>query len=267
MQHEIHAHPLQDSGNFVGHAIPGTMLLAWAICWLVEIVRARDSRAADAPLETLPFVVGLKLVLPLVGVAIEWPGRGWSEHTRVMNFEHVSMYAFFATGGLVDLLHRRGVLPRGATYAAFAAAAANAGALFLAHGSDGGVSNTVHLLLAATFLAAALAGLGEWLRPDLELAWLRTGAMLVLGSWFWQIAWLLFRSGRDLSDPLEQMRAQLLFSWHVLAAGLMLLGARVALARAAARAPGRAQRVPVAAPGEAAGLGPAAPPTGSERLV
>lgn len=247
MPHDMAMPPLHDSGNFIGHVIPGTMLLLWAAFWIVGLWRSRGARAADAPLERDPLLIGVKIVLPLVGVGIEWPGRGWPDHVRVMNFQHVSMYAFFALGGLVDLLNRRGLLPRGATYAAFAAAALNAGVLFLAHGSDGGVSGTVHSLLAATFLATALAGVAEWLRPDLELHWLRVGGLIVLGSWFYDVAWILFRSGLDPREPMNQMRSQLFFSWHVLGAAALLLALRVACVRAERRALATAADGPLAA--------------------
>src|SRR5262245_24636526 len=91
-------------GTFAGHVIPGAMLLLLAGLWLVELWRSRGERRADAPLETLSFVPPLKVVLPLLGVGIEWPGPGWDAIDRVMNFQHVSMYGFFALSGVVDLL-------------------------------------------------------------------------------------------------------------------------------------------------------------------
>ena len=225
---QLHEHTLHGSGTFAGHILPGTLLLLWASCWLAELWRGRGARAGDAPLEVQPVVIAIKLALPLLGIAVEWPGSGWRPVDRVMNFQHVSMYAFFALSAVVDLLQRGGRVSRGATYVAFASAAVNAGALFLAHGVDGGVSATVHLILAATFFAAALFAVGEWLRPDLDLHWLRIGAVLTLGGWFYQIAWLLFRSGSDLADPLVQMRSQLLYSVQVLAAAVLLLLVRIA---------------------------------------
>ena len=221
---------LKASGNFAGHVLPGVMLCIWASLWVVELWRARGRRPHDAPLERLPFVVGLKLILPLIGVGAEWPGATWFEMDRVMSFQHVSMYGFFALSGLVDLLHRRGALPRGATYGAFAGAAINAGALFLAHGVSGGVEGTVHFLIAMSFIAAGLFALGEWLRPDLELHWVRIGAVLTVGSWFIAGAWILFRSGWDLLDATARMRSGLSFSANVLAVALLLVLVRVVCA-------------------------------------
>ena len=208
---------------------------------MVELWRGRGHRPGDAPLEGLSFVVALKLILPLIGIGVEWPGATWQAMDRIMNFQHVSMYGFFALSGHVDLLERRGIVVRGATYGAFAGAAVNAGALFLAHGVDGGVEGTVHFLIAMSFFA-----IGEWVRPDLDLHWMRTGAVLTVGSWFIEGSWILFRSGYDLMDPTVRIGSGLIFSGNVMAMALILLLLRVA--RVPAPAPeGRLGRVAVGA--------------------
>src|SRR5690349_8158727 len=118
-------------GTFAGHVIPGSMLLFWGLVWLGGLWVRPGPRAAFDPLESSAVIIGLKLLLPAIGVAIEWPGSGWSRVSTVMNFQHVAMYAGFGLSGAVDLLQRFGRMSRGATYLAFAGAALNAGGLFL----------------------------------------------------------------------------------------------------------------------------------------
>jgi hypothetical protein len=229
--------PPADSGTFGGHVLPGSLFLLWAAFWVVELWRDRGARPADAPFERSLVGIGLKIVLPLLGVIVEWPEPTWEPHNIVMNYQHAAMYGFFALSGVVDLAARRGLVPRGATYLAFAAAALNGGALFLVHDAIGGVSKTVHMILGGIFVAAAGGAVAEWLRPGRELHWLRLGAMLMLGAWFYQVAWLLYRSGYDLTDHVVQMRAHLLLSVQAIAVGVVLLALRAALARAGAYAP------------------------------
>jgi len=233
--------PPADSGTFGGHVLPGSLFLLWAAFWIVELWRDRGTRPPDAPFERSLVGIGLKIVLPLLGVFVEWPEPTWEPHNIVMNYQHAAMYGFFALSGVVDLAWRRGLVPRGATYLAFAAAALNGGALFLVHDAIGGVSKTVHAILGGIFLAAAAGAVAEWLRPGRELHWLRLGAMLMLGAWFYQVAWLLYRSGYDLTDHAVQMRAHLLLSVQAIVVGAVLLALRSALAWAEASAPTRAE--------------------------
>jgi hypothetical protein len=228
--HAAHATAQTDQlwGTFGGHVLPGSLFLLWGAVWMWELWRDRGSRPADAPLERSLVVTGLKIGLPLLGLVLEWPEPTWDPHNIVMNYQHAAMYAFFSLGGVVDLAHRFGRVPRGATYLAFAAAAVNAGGLFLVHDADGGLSRTVHVILGGIFMAGGLAAVGEWLRPRRELHWLRVGTMLMLGGWFCAIAWLLYRSGYGITDPVAQMRAHLLFSTLALSVGILLLALRVA---------------------------------------
>ena len=89
---------------------------------------------------------------------------------------------------------------------------------------------TIVSVFVVAFIAAGIFALGEWLRPDLELHWVRIGALLTVGSWFIAGAWILFRSGWDLLDATAWMASGLSFSANVLAVALLLVLVRVVCA-------------------------------------
>ena len=59
------------------------------------------------------------------------------------------------------------------------------------------------------------------------LSWLRIGAQLVLGGWFILGAWVLYLSGWELSNPVNEGRSSMIFSWLVMTAATVVLSAWV----------------------------------------
>lgn len=220
-------------GTFAGHVLPGSLFVVWALYWVVEDVVRGDDPGRDRPLEAGGFVPAMKVVIPLVGVWVEipgsgWPpGRGWPPVAILLNWQHVTMYTAFCLSGVVDLLVRRGIMSSKASYLAFAGAALNAGLLFWGHGRHGGVPGVVHSLLAILFLAVACFAVAEMARPSSVLAWLRRGALLALGGWFIVVAWILYRSGWDMADPVREGWSYMLFSWNAIAASVLVLAVRL----------------------------------------
>jgi len=215
------------AGTFGGHALPGGMLILWALYWAVQEKVGPTNGATRRSLESNPYVPAGKVVLAVLGALIEIPGEGWYPQDVMMNWEHVTMYAAFGLTGVVDLLaHRRLVSPE-STFVAYSAAMANAGFLFWAHSSHGGVEGLTHGLLALVFFAAALVAMVEVLRPSAGLRWGRIGTQLALGGWFIVGAWLLYRSGWDLADPVREGWTYMVFSWTAMGAATLGLGARL----------------------------------------
>jgi hypothetical protein len=137
------------------------------------------------------------------------------------------MYSAFALTGGVDLLAHRGLLPRTATFVAYAAAQANAGWLFWGHAIHEGVDGIVHRILASVFFMVAALGVVEALRPSSGVAWLRIGTQLVLGSWFILGAWILYLSGWDLAASYNVGRSSMYFSWMVMGLASAVIAARI----------------------------------------
>jgi hypothetical protein len=144
-----------------------------------------------------------------------------------MSLQHVTMYSAFALTGVVDLLAYKRLLPAAATYVAFAAAQTNAGFLFWGHAIHGGVDGIVHRILAGAFFVVAGVAVLEARRASTGLAWLRAGAQLVLGGWFILGAWVLYLSGWELNNPVNEGRSSMIFSWLVMAAATVVLSAWV----------------------------------------
>lgn len=219
------AHGEAVSGTFWGHALPGSLLLAWAAYW-IGLAVFRGASPATRTLEpgvSLPIV---KVLLGVVGVWIEIPGRGWYPMDVMMNWQHVTMYSVFGLTGLVDLLARAGRISPQSTFVAYAAAMANAGFLFWGHSSHGGVESTIHTLLALVFFVVAAVAIVEAVRPSAGLVWGRIGAQVLLGGWFIVGAWIIYRSGWDLADTVRQGWTYTVFSWTAVGAAAVTLAGR-----------------------------------------
>lgn len=227
--HAMHAEAV--AGTFGGHALPGSLFIVWALYWIGQSVARGGAAAPGRTLESGVVLPIVKVVLTAVGVWIEIPGQGWYPQDVMMNWQHVTMYSVFGLSGAVDLLARRGLLSAQATYATYAAAMTNAGFLFWGHSSHGGVEGIVHAVLALVFFAVAALALVELVRPSPGLAWGRVGTQIALGSWFIVGAWIIYRSGWDLADPVREGWTYIMFSWTATGAAVLTLAA-VLLARA-----------------------------------
>lgn len=216
------------SATFVGHLLPGSMFIAWALYWAIQtIVRGGDIVPSRSLERTVSMPV-VKIVLAGIGVVTEIPGEGWYPQDVVMSWEHVTMYAAVGLTGIVDLLALRRLLPQGWTFAAYSAAIANAGFLFWGHSTHGGVEGLVHSILALVFFATSAIGLMEAFRPSAGLRWGRIGAQLALGAWFIVGAWIIYLSGWNLADPVREFWTYMVFSWTAMGIGTVVLGLRLA---------------------------------------
>jgi hypothetical protein len=212
--------------TFQGHVLPGSMFILWALLWAGQRIHRRDD-TVSATLEWGALVPILKIVLPLIGVWVEIPGERWGPTATLMSLQHVTMYSAFALTGVVDLLAHKGLLSPASTYVAFAAAQFNAGFLFWGHAIHGGVDGVVHRILAGAFFVVAGVAILEARRASAALGWLRIGAQLVLGGWFILGAWVLYLSGWELDNPVNEGRSSMIFSWLVMLASAVVVSAWV----------------------------------------
>lgn len=241
MNHDMAAMTAADlHSTFEGHVLPGSMFILWALIWMAQGIRQGVRAGPEGTLESSLFIPVLKVVLPLIGVWVEIPGEGWGPTTTLMSLQHVTMYSAFALTGVVDLLAYRGLLSSAPTYVAYAAAQTNAGYLFWGHAIHEGVDGIVHRILAmAFFFVAAVAVLEVW-RRSTDLAWLRMGAQVVLGSWFILGAWILYLSGWDLAASYNVGRTSMYFSWMVMGIATVTIAGRILAARRAGEVAGTA---------------------------
>ena len=213
------------AGTFWGHALPGTLFILWALLWIAQAYLRGGTEPAERTLESGSGMPWVKVGLAAVGVWIEIPGQGWYPQDVMMNWQHVTMYSVFGLSGVVDLLARRGLLAAEATYVAYGAGMANAGFLFWGHSSHGGVEGLIHAVLALVFFLVAGLALVELARPGSGLRWGRIGTQLALGSWFIVGAWILYRSGWDLGDPVREGWTYLAFSWTATGSAVVTVAA------------------------------------------
>lgn len=219
--------PTELSSTFEGHVLPGSMFLIWAVYWIAQRSVRHPKPRHHGLFESGLLLPVAKVLLPLVGVWVEIPGHGWYPGDVMMSWQHVTMYSVFCLSGLVDLAALRGRFAPSSTYAAYAAAQANAGFLFWGHTAHGGVEGLVHMHLAMVFFVVASIAVVEMLRPSPGLAWARIGAQLMLGSWFIVGGWILYRSGWDLSAPFREGWSYMVFSWTAVTITALTVGARV----------------------------------------
>src|SRR5262249_2465428 len=140
-------------------------------------------------------------------------------------YQHITAYASFTVAGLADLLTEKGVLPAAADRMALAFAFFIPAFLFLLHGSQVPVSLVVHLILGFLLLAGGILTLVEQVRPAPFVRWTRIYLVLLAGTWLIQLGWLLFVSGYDMESEATVVRTYLLFSWHAVFDGALLLAA------------------------------------------
>ena len=213
--------------TFEGHVLPGSMFILWAIIWMVQRLTQGEDLARARTLEAGLLLPVLKVALPLVGVWVEIPRPNWGPTATLMSLQHVTMYSAFALTGVVDLLARRNLLPGASTYIGFAIAQTLAGFLFWGHAIHGGVDGVVHRILASVFFLVAGIAVVEAIRPSLGLGWLRIGTQLVLGGWFILGAWVLYLSGWELANPVNEGRSSMIFAWLVMLVSVAVISARV----------------------------------------
>jgi len=216
------------SGTFWGHGFPGTLFIVWALYWIGQAIARGGAPPPERTLESGSVFSALKIVLAAAGVFIEIPGEGWYPQDVMMSWQHVAMYTVFGLTGVVDLLARRGLLSAQSTHAAYAGAMANAGLLFWGHSTHGGVEGTIHAILAVTFFAVSALAMLEIVRPSEGLRWGRIGMQIALGGWFLAGAWIIYRSGWNLSDSVSQGWAYTAFSLTATGAAVFTLAALLA---------------------------------------
>jgi hypothetical protein len=238
MDHAQHAMAVTAAdlhSTFEGHVLPGSMFILWALMWMGQRMIQGDDIARARSLESTLYIPILKVVLPLIGVWVEIPGENWGPTTTLMSLQHVTMYSAFVLTGVVDLLAYKKLLPSASTYIAFAMAQTTAGYLFWSHAIHGGVDTRVHRILASAFFVVAAIAVSEAVRPSVGRGWIRIGAQLVMGGWFILGGWVLYLSGWELDNPVNEGRSSMIFCWLVMLVSVMVIAGWLVARRATTR--------------------------------
>lgn len=255
-------------GSFKGHALPGSFFVIGGLWWTGKYsfwhVTRRNkslgagrlaSKMAQRRLEVLE--AAIMLFFSVVGMLAEQfaadgprlhlyvaPESRWND---LMNWQHATMYLFFALAGAASLaVHATDAAPLALDRLALAIAFFSEGFLFLYH-LHGRSMLDVHvhqMLLYAVFGQTLVVFLEVFHRGNVSLELLRSALCLLQGSWFWQIGYVLYPpSGAqwDLTDHNNMMFVTMCFCWH-LAASMLTVGALYCATSCAVRS--RLKRTP-----------------------
>ena len=234
--------------------LPGTLFSLWGLWWQFAVAAARAPKFVTKPHwslhRTQHMEAKLKMMLPLVGVAVELfahpsdvrfrhpldAGR-WDQHSAV-NWQHAAMYVAFAFSGALDVLTTRpafAAIPAGVNWTALCGAFAIECMLFVFHvRMQSAFVADLHVLLVVLVVANAVAVLAASLMPSSITASMLVGYfMLAQGTWFMWQARVLYGPNRwDLTDTVgNELMLPVLFTFHLLLSAALSLS--IALATAA----------------------------------
>ncbi|XP_076968564.1 transmembrane protein 45B isoform X2 [Tamandua tetradactyla] len=225
--------------NFKGHALPGSFFLIVGLWWSVKYPlkyfhQKRKNDQLNYRYQHLEVIeAAIRIFFPIVGILCEqFVPDGPHFHlyhedqwVKLMNWQHSTMYLFFAASGLIDLLtflvtH----VPLGVDRLFMGLAAFIEGFLFYYHVHHRPpLDQHIHsLMLVILFGGAFSVFLEVILRDNIVLELFRTSLVIFQGTWFWQIGFVLFppfgTPEWDQKDDSNIMFITMCFCWHFLAA-------------------------------------------------
>ncbi|XP_067947747.1 transmembrane protein 45B-like isoform X1 [Watersipora subatra] len=235
-------------GSFSGHVVPGSMFAITGFLNSIQIyhhyflARKNQDRYRATHARPLWCFHGGKtrlkqieaicrFVLVLIGIIGELATsynsttKQWTN--KMMHAEHITMFAGFGISALVDIFsydNTLGCLPEGSDYFCGLGAVMIEFVLFLYHLHGRNPLNThLHIILIYTIGFMAITTVTECIYRD-KVIWsiARVYSIWLQGTWFWQIAFILFnpannsKSTLDTEDPESIMIATLYLAGHII---------------------------------------------------
>lgn len=225
-------------GSFLGHALPGTFFTIIALWWMVNIVyyinkarwtgqtyTAKSNYALHRQTSSIPIEAIFKIAFAFVGILGEfvWALK-YDFGLPVGNAQHMTMFAFFGISGLCDLVahYKKSFVPANSDYVAIILAFLIEALLFNFHLRErSSLDVTVHTLLVYTILSNAILTTVELRMINNSLVSLvKAMSLLVQGTWFWQIGFILYSPSRlpsqwHAEEQEHIFLAVLIFVWHI----------------------------------------------------
>ena len=236
-------------GTFIGHAIPGTFIILFALWWMSNMywryfnARRRNTKFISTAtfschcccgrVKEWPMEAYVKILFTLIVCCVEFyvavfmfDINGYEN-----NAQHATSSLMFCLTGVVDILHHyQAPIPPNMDYISMALATASEGILFKfhTHGRKD-LDILLHTLLVYALVANTAAVLIEMKhRHSITAALSRPYFTLLQGTWFWQTGWILYPPFPwsfqwDQEDHGQMMVATIIFIWHLAIDFLIML--------------------------------------------
>ncbi|XP_053421706.1 transmembrane protein 45A isoform X2 [Nycticebus coucang] len=225
-------------GSFRGHAIPGSFFFIMGLWWstksILKYVCKKQKRTCYLGSKTLfhrvEIVEGILVVgMALTGMAGEQFSTDGPHLTlykegqwhQLMSWHHSTMYFFFGLSGMAEILcFTISSLPASLPKFMLSNAFFVEGFIFYNHTHGREMLDIfVHQLLVLVVLLTGLVAFMEFLlRGNILVELLRESLILLQGTWFWQIAFVLYPlSGGpawDQTDHDNILFLTICFCWH-----------------------------------------------------
>lgn len=256
-------------GSFGGHALPGSFFIVFAVWWTVQMFRryfaSRMKKSGRVPFKSSVTYSAVdccrcgaswlrqwewegfcKVFFAVVGFFVEVIAATDSgRFARIGNGQHATMFFAFGLSGLVDILvHHGAPLPQDIEYLIGCLAFIVEAVLFKFHlHGRTEMDVLVHtLLLYVIYVNIVVVILEMRYRHSIAVALARAYTVLLQGTWFWQVGFLLYNPlpgavpWRD-DDHEQLMVVTMMFTWHMAAVFVVMLciGAVVAACQTAGR--------------------------------
>uniref|UniRef100_A0A452RGS6 Transmembrane protein 45A n=1 Tax=Ursus americanus TaxID=9643 RepID=A0A452RGS6_URSAM len=232
---------------FKGHALPGTFFIIMGIWWTIKCIlkyackkhKRTSYLGSKALFQRIEIFEGIVIIgMAITGewtISVFWPHLALYDYkegqwVELLSWHHFTMYFFFGLLGVANVLcFIINSLPTSLTKLMLS------NALFVeafvmynhTHGREM-LDIFVHqLLVLAVFVAGLIAFLELFIRTNITVELLRTSCILLQGSWFWQIGFVLYPpSGGPAWDAMDHdniMFLTICFCWHY-ALNLIIIG-------------------------------------------
>lgn len=184
-------------------------------------------------LKRFPAEPFLKVIAATVGIIAELTKGEWSlinkagHFSHLNNFSHATMFSIFLLSAIVEILRFYNILflPAASDHALSSMAFFLVGELFYFHiEGRSELDQKLHIVLyTVAFSIAVVILLEAWQRRSFVLFITRTFLVLLLGTWFLQIAHVLYGSHPWKDIISNRAIVVVIFSWHVLGLLVMLI--------------------------------------------
>lgn len=241
-------------GDFLGHAVPGAMFLSLSLWWFLGtlirthhntrarrgLLRPVNSRLkSHAPvwypcpgktLSKIPLEPIVKVLLGVLGVLGEIVlSKAWTLIDKdgkfvadnLNNHSHTAMYCFFGLSGVVDLVMWYSLipLPPKCDYMILSLCFWMEGMLFYFHlHGHSEISHRLHTILYIIIFITATAFLADVFLTQQQsalFALMRAILLGVQGTWFLQIAFVLYGPNPWENIPVNVEFLAVAFAWHL----------------------------------------------------